>query len=68
MKQEERLLEFLRANNSINPLISWKQLGIYRLSAVVYNLRKKHTIITTRIEVTNTFNEKCSVAEYTLIE
>jgi len=68
MKQEERLLEFLRANKSINPLISWKQLGIYRLSAVVYNLRKKHTIITKRIEVTNTFNEKCSVAEYTLIE
>jgi hypothetical protein len=67
MSQDERLLEYLENNKSINPLTAWRKLGIYRLSAVVFNLRQDgYKIITHRKSVLNQFNEKCSFAEYEL--
>jgi hypothetical protein len=52
MSQDERLLEYLENNKSINPLTAWRKLGIYRLSAVVFNLRQDgYKIITHRRNV-----------------
>jgi hypothetical protein len=66
--QTKRLLDYLIANRSIDPLTSWTSLGIYRLAAVIFLLRKDgHQILTKRKEVLNTFNEKCTVAEYILL-
>lgn len=63
--QKERLLDYLQKNGSINPLEAWKELGIYRLSATILELRKQgHIIETTRMDVKNRFNEKCHVAKY----
>ena len=65
MTQEQRLEKYLKKHGRINPMQAWKLLGIYRLSAVIYNLRKTgFTIETTRKAVTNQFNEECHVAEY----
>ena len=67
--QDSRLLEFLKANHSIDPLVAWKVLGIYRLSACIHRLRHNHhhPISTQRRNITNSFGEKCSVAEYILL-
>lgn len=68
MTQKERLLDYLKSHGRINPLDAWKQLGIYRLSAVVFDLRKDgHRIETTRKAVQNQFGEECVVAEYVLV-
>lgn len=67
--QVERLEKYLQEHKRINPLQSWRNLGIYRLSAVILKLRKRGlTIITKRIEVPNQFGEFCNVAEYQLEE
>lgn len=68
MTQKERLLEHLKLFNRVNPLEALTKLGIYRLSAVVFDLRKEgHKIETNRKSVQNQFGEECIVAEYVLI-
>jgi hypothetical protein len=65
MNQEERLEHYLIENRAVNPLEAWVELGIYRLSAVIYTLKKKGMKIeTVRIGVFNKFGESCNVAEY----
>lgn len=67
MNQKQRLMEHLHLNKTINPLQAWTSLGIYRLSAQVYILRKEGWRIETKnLEVSNQFGEKCVVAEYVL--
>ena len=67
MNQDTRLMDYLKANQEINPLEAWQELGIYRLSAVVHNLRKEGVDITTeRKTAFNKWNEKCSFANYKL--
>jgi hypothetical protein len=67
MTQKDRLLDFLKTHRQINPLQSWQVLGIYRLSAVILDLRKEGWIISTiRTEVKNQFGEACHVATYVL--
>jgi|TARA_R110002124_G_scaffold177779_1_gene345780 hypothetical protein len=66
-KQQQRLLDYLYEHKTINPLQSWQKLGIYRLSAVKYDLVKAgYNIETNRKSVNNRFGEKCSFAEYKL--
>lgn len=65
MTQSNRLLDYLKTNGTINPLESWQQLGIYRLSDTVFRLRKQGYLIRTDlVEVKNQFNEVCRVANY----
>lgn len=65
MNQQERLLEYLKAYKTINPLEAWTHLGIYRLSAAILRLRQQgHDIETTRMDVKNRYNESCHVALY----
>jgi hypothetical protein len=67
MTQQERLEKHLKEYRSINPLQAWSVLGIYRLSAVVYDLRRKGLHIeTATTKVANKFGEKCNVAKYIL--
>jgi len=64
-----RLLDYLRHHKSINPLQCWSLLGIYRLSARVFDLRKAgHPIVTETIIVHNRWNEPTHVASYSLME
>ena len=65
--QPARLLAELRAGNAINPLCAWRNLGIYRLAAIVFELRRAGwPIQTERRPVQNRFGEKCSVGFYRL--
>ena len=67
MAQKERLLNYLTDHKSINPIVSWNYLGIYRLSDVIYKLRKDgYDIKTNEVEVKNQFGEICRVANYEL--
>lgn len=67
LSQTERLLKYLKKHKTIQPLEAWTELGIYRLSAQILNLRKEgFNIITNRIEVKNRRNETFNVAEYRL--
>lgn len=68
MTQSQRLEAYLNQHGRINPLVAWNELGIYRLSARLHELRSRMTIETRSLEVTNRFGEACRVAEYVLIE
>jgi hypothetical protein len=61
--QNARLLYHLQIGQSINPLSSWVELGIYRLSARINDLRKMGwPIVTTPIKVPNRYGEAVTVA------
>jgi hypothetical protein len=63
--QNKRLLKSLQEGNKVTPLNAWTTLGIYRLSARVFDLRDLgHDIKTERVEVENAHGEKFNVAEY----
>ena len=62
---DERVLDYLKDNGSVQPLQAWKDLGVYRLSSVIHRLRKKGwNIATERVGVLNQFDERCLVANY----
>lgn len=65
--QTERLREHLEAGNAINPLEAWRSLGIYRLSARIFDLRQAGMDIRGElVEVRNQFGEKCRVKQYSM--
>lgn len=67
MSQNERLLNHLQANGSINPMQAWQELGIYRLAARALELKRDGYLIRRElVEVHNRFGEACKVAEYSL--
>ena len=69
MTQCERLLSYLELNGQIDPLEAWEQLGCYRLSARIKDLKNHgHNIITEHKTVLNRFNEGCRVALYRLVK
>lgn len=70
MTQCDRLEAFLNERGSITPIESWSLLGIYRLSARIYQLKHEQgmNIETERAEVENRWGEKCCVARYRLVE
>ena len=66
-KQEQRVLGYMQRNNTINPLQSWVECGVYRLSAVIFNLKKKgYEIESNRSVAMNRFDEEVKFAEYLL--
>ena len=64
-KQQERVLEYIKGGNTITSLDAFHQLGITRLAAVIFDLKKDGYFIgSRRVSVKNRFNEKCNVSEY----
>lgn len=67
--QCDRLLEYLKSHAYINPLQAWQELGIYRLSGRIYDLRHAgYDIESSDMTVLNQFGEKCTVASYRLVQ
>lgn len=65
--QAARFLAALLAGRQINPLLAWQDFGIYRVSDVVFRLRKLGWPVNTDdLTVQNRFNEGCIVALYSL--
>ena len=64
-----RLYRSLIAGEKITPLDSWKSLGIYRLSARIFDLRCSGVDIKNKlVEVSNVYGEKCKMSEYYIEE
>lgn len=61
------LARYLEEHKSITPLEALNELGIYRLSARIADLRGDGYVITTeRITVKNKFGQESRVARYSL--
>ena len=65
MTQAHRVLDWLEDGKTITTLDSFRELGITRLAARIYELKKDgHTINKRTLSVTNRFSEECHIAEY----
>ncbi len=65
MTQANRVLEYLESGKTITTLNAFKELGITRLAARVYELKcDGHEVKKNTITVVNRFDENCSIAEY----
>lgn len=70
MSQKERALQYLRTHKKgMTPLDAWERCGIYRISSVIHELRKKgYNITTDEAIVRNRYGEECKVALYKIWE
>lgn len=67
MNQTERVLNWLQERGDLDPMTAWNELGIYRLGARIFDLRKEGYPIERRMkDVCNRFGETCHVACYSL--
>lgn len=65
--QQQAVLDWLKTGTGISSMDAFKALGVTRLSAVVFNLRKKgYNIESEEIEVTTRFGNKVKIARYYL--
>jgi len=65
--QEKRLLEWLQSGKGIDPLTAWTELGIYRLSARIFDAKEHGANIKKASKIVyNRYGEKFTVAWYTL--
>lgn len=67
LTQRRRVVEHLRTYKTIQPMEALKEYGIYRLGAVIYDLRADGWDIETENVVSfNIFKEKTHYAKYIL--
>jgi len=66
-KQQLRALAYMQVYGSITPLEAMNELGIYRLSDVIFKLRDRYEIKTERVTTLNRYEEKISYGKYVLI-
>lgn len=65
MGQKERVLDYLERFGSITSLDAFRDLGVTRLSAIIYRLRDDGYQIKTKDEfATNRFDERTHYARY----
>lgn len=66
VNQKDLVLKYLQEYKSITPLEAMRDLGVYRLSAVVFDLRNDegYDIQTEMIDVPNRYGTKSRVARY----
>ena len=67
MTQSQRILKYLRDFGSITPLEAMQDLGVMRLGARIYDLKKAgHPISRRMVTIKNRYGESVSFAEYRL--
>ena len=67
--QEEQVLEYMQNHGGITNFEAFNNLGITRLSARIFNLRKQgHLIVTNNKKHTDRNGSKGYHAEYVLVE
>ena len=65
--QAERVLEFIKRFGSITTLEAFRDLGVTRLSARIFELRARgFDIDSTNITNKNRYGEKCTYSKYYL--
>lgn len=68
MTQDERILQHLLLKGKISQKSAIRLYGAYRLSAIIYRLRKEYNITTNYKSGNNRFGDRVIWAEYTLIK
>lgn len=66
--QKERVYEYIEEFGSINTLEAFKDLGVTRLSAVIFELRKLYDIADEWIYGTNRWGEPVKYKKYFINE
>jgi len=67
MNQATEIIEYIRDHGSITPKQAVEELGCYRLSARIYDIRSFGiNVQKDMIEVKNRKGETCRVARYTI--
>ena len=67
MTQKKRVLDYMRKHGSITSTEAFEQLGVTRLSAVVFDLRAQGVAIESQTERgRNRFGERTSYSRYIL--
>lgn len=67
MNQKQRIKEYLESGKILTRLNSWSELGILECPARISELRAEGFDIKTKmISVTNRYNEKVRVAEWSI--
>ena len=65
--QADRVLDYIKQFGSITTLEAFRDLGVTRLSARIFELRAKNIEIESkRVTSKNRFNEICTYAKYIL--
>ena len=63
--QSKRVLQYMVLVQPINPLLSWKEVGVYRLAARIHDLRQLGFPILDRWKkLKNKYGEPVRVKEY----
>ena len=65
--QTERVLQYLKKHKGITSMEAFEMFGITRLSAVIFELRRKYEIYSERTEGKNRYGEKVWFSTYKLI-
>lgn len=68
MTQSKRVLDYMRQYGSITTLEAFRDLGITRLSGVIFDLRKSYVINSKTERSRNRYGEKTSYSRYYLEE
>ena len=69
MTQNEELYEYLKTHDSITPLQALYRLGIYRLSARIYNLKEQGIPIKMELHKVKAKNGRIAyVGKYSLVK
>ena len=65
--QTSAILAHLRKNKSITSKEAFELYGATRLSAIIFNLRKNHDILTVMIDGTTRFGDSTKYAKYVYV-
>ena len=65
--QKDRVIRHLRDEGTINPMVAIRDYGIYRLAAVIHNLRQDgYNITSENVSTKNRYGESTHYAKYHL--
>ena len=63
--QTKRVLAYMVVNGTINPLESWREIGVYRLASRIHDLIKAgYPVKKAWLEMKNKYGEKVRVRQY----
>lgn len=69
MTQRQAVLEWLKSGDTITSFDAFKELGVTRLSAIIFNLRQEgYNIESEDLKTTNRFGGKVTFSRYRLVD
>lgn len=67
MNKTQQVLNYMQENKSITSWEAIEKFGATRLSAIIFNLKDKYNITSTREEFIDKYGNKSHFARYTLL-